>query len=86
MKISEMLRQGAQEEVEFVKAKDLKKGDIVFPRYLSTRTKEPAEIMGPPKQEMDSLLGFKVFRFPAKTGNQTGLISLGPTGGIHRKK
>jgi hypothetical protein len=86
MKVSEMIRQAAQEKVEFVKVNELKKGDIVFPRYLSSGTKEPAEIMGPPKQEMDPLLGFKVFRFPAKAGNKTGLISLGPSGGIHRKK
>ena len=84
MRVSQLLRQ-AEPKVEWVKANELKEGDIVFPRYLISKTSDPAEIVGPPRSVLDPMIGIKVLKFPAKAKDgRTGDITLGPAGSIRR--
>jgi hypothetical protein len=69
--------------VELVHANELRAGDVVFPRYLMSKTQEPATIVGEPVPSKDRF-GTELLAFPAKAENQTGNIHLGNGGQIHR--
>lgn len=69
--------------VEFVRAHELRAGDVVFPRYLHSKTREPATITGAPVSQKDRF-GTARLAFPAKSEERTGNIYLGTDGGVHR--